>query len=194
MAARSNQVRIIAGQWRGRKIEFPDSQGLRPTADRIRETLFNWLAPVLPGAVCLDLFAGSGALGFEAASRGASRTVMVERDGAVFQNLQTQLNRFSAQEVELVKASARDYLAGIDTDFDIVFLDPPFGDKELRQSVIQCLNQRRLVKPGGLIYLETEKSDTEPELPENWRPIRHKRAGRVVYQLLSYTDESIQDR
>jgi 16S rRNA (guanine966-N2)-methyltransferase len=187
MAAKSNQVRIIAGQWRGRKLEFPASQGLRPTSDRVRETLFNWLAPVLPGAVCLDLFAGSGALGFEAASRGAARVVMVEQDSVVFHHLQSQSNRLSAQAVELVNANANDYLAGIDTAFDIMFLDPPFGGAELRQSVIQHINQRQLVKPGGLIYLETGKGDTVPELPENWQAYRHKQAGQVDYQLLSYT-------
>ena len=193
MAAKSNQVRIIAGRWRGRKLEFPDSQGLRPTSDRVRETLFNWLAPVLPGAVCLDLFAGSGALGFEAASRGAARVVMVEQHGDVFRHLQAQSDRLSAQAVELVKANANDYLASIDTAFDIVFLDPPFGDAGLRQSVIQRINQRRLVKSGGLVYLETRKGDTCSELPENWRIYRHKQAGQVDYQLLSCTPDSRQD-
>lgn len=194
MAAKSNQVRIIAGQWRGRKLEFPDSQGLRPTSDRVRETLFNWLTPVLPGSVCLDLFAGSGALGFEAASRGAARVVMVEQDDVVFQHLQAQSNRLSAQAVELVKTNANDYLVGIDTEFDIVFLDPPFGGAELRQSVIHRIDQRQLVKPGGFIYLETEKGDAGTELPENWQTYRHKQAGQVDYQLLSYTTDSIQDR
>lgn len=193
MAARSNQVRIIAGQWRGRKLEFPDSQGLRPTSDRIRETLFNWLAPVLPGAECLDLFAGSGALGFEAASRGAARVVMVERDGRVFQQLRTHSARLSATAVELVNSNANDYLAGTGEAFDIVFLDPPFGDAGLLQSVVHCLNQRQWIKPGGYIYLETKKDDATPQLPENWRPYRHKQAGRVVYQLLSYTANSIQE-
>jgi 16S rRNA (guanine966-N2)-methyltransferase len=144
MAAKSNQVRIIAGQWRGRKLEFPDSQGLRPTSDRVRETLFNWLAPVLPGAVCLDLFAGSGALGFEAASRDASRVVMVEQNSAVFKHLQSQSRRLSAQAVELVNADANDYLAGVDTAFDIVFLDPPFGNADLRQTAIRRIYERQL--------------------------------------------------
>ena len=194
MAAKSNHVRIIAGRWRGRKLEFPDSQGLRPTSDRVRETLFNWLAPVLPGAVCLDLFAGSGALGFEAASRDASRVVMVEQNSAVFKHLQAQSRRLSAQAVELVNAEANDYLAGIDSAFDIIFLDPPFGDAELRQTAIQRIYERHLVKPGGLIYLETEKGDIGPELPDSWQSYRHKQAGQVDYQLLSYTTDCIQDR
>lgn len=187
MATKSNQVRIIAGQWRGRKLEFPDSRGLRPTADRVRETLFNWLAPVLPGAVCLDLFAGSGALGFEAASREAARVVMVEQDRSVFLNLQAQSKRLSAGTVDLINADAPDYLAGITTPFDILFLDPPFGDAGLLQVVIQRISEQHLIKPGGLIYLETEKGDAGPELPANWQVYRHKQAGQVDYQLLSYT-------
>lgn len=193
MAARSNQVRIIAGQWRGRKLEFPDSQGLRPTSDRIRETLFNWLAPVLPGAECLDLFAGSGALGFEAASRGAARVVMVEREVDVFQHLREQSARLSATTVEVVNSHANDYLAGTGEAFDIVFLDPPFGETGLLRSVIHRLSQGQWIKPGGYIYLETGKDDETPQLPENWRSYRHKQAGRVLYQLLSYAADSIQD-
>ncbi len=187
MAAKLNQVRIISGQWRGRKLDFPDSRGLRPTADRIRETLFNWLAPVLPGAVCLDLFAGSGALGFEAASREASRVVMVEQDRTVFLGLQAQTKRLSAINVELINTDALDYLAGVAGSFDILFLDPPFGDAGLRQSAIQTIDDLHLVKPGGLIYLETEKADVLPELPANWHAYRRKQAGQVDYQLLSYS-------
>lgn len=189
MITKSNQVRIIAGQWRGRKLEFPDSGGLRPTADRVRETLFNWLEPVMPGAVCLDLFAGSGALGFEAASRGAAQVVMVERDRTVFLNLQAQSKRLSAGSVELINADALDYIAGITATFDILFLDPPFGDAGLRQEAIQRINEQRLMKPGGLIYLETEKGGAGPELPADWQAYRHKRAGQVNYQLLSYTTD-----
>ena len=189
MATKSNQVRIIAGQWRGRRLEFPDSRGLRPTADRVRETLFNWLAPVLPGAVCLDLFAGSGALGFEAASREAARVVMVEQDRAVFLSLMAQSKRLSAGSVELINADALDYLVGITSTFNILFLDPPFGDTGLRQAVIERINEQRLIKPGGLIYLETEKGDTGPELPAGWQAYRQKQAGQVDYQLLRYATD-----
>ncbi len=194
MVRKSNQVRIIAGQWRGRKLEFPDTQGLRPTADRVRETLFNWLAPVLPGAVCLDLFAGSGALGFEAASRDAARVVMVEKNSIVFRHLEDQSKRLSARAVELVNADADDYLSAADTAFDIIFLDPPFGDADMYTSIFQRINARHLVKPGGLIYLETEKDTVDIGLPDNWQVYRHKQAGQVDYQLLSYGKDNKQDR
>ena len=194
MVRKSNQVRIIAGQWRGRKLEFPDTQGLRPTADRVRETVFNWLAPVLPGAVCLDLFAGSGALGFEAASRDAARVVMVEKNSIVFRYLEEQSKRLSARVVELVNADANDYLRAVDTAFDIVFLDPPFGDANRYQPIFQLVNARRLVKPGGFIYLETEKGSVGAGLPDNWQVYRHKQAGQVDYQLLSYGKDNTQDR
>ena len=194
MARKSNQVRIIAGQWRGRKLEFPDAPGLRPTADRVRETLFNWLAPVLPGAVCLDLFAGSGALGFEAASRNAAHVVMVEQNRVVFKHLQAHSKTLAAQTIELVNMDANEYLSVVNKDFDIVFLDPPFGEAKLCQSIIRGINERQLLKPGGFLYLETEKGAAGPELPNNWRRYRHKQAGQVDYQLLSYVKDSIQDR
>jgi 16S rRNA (guanine966-N2)-methyltransferase len=194
MVRKSNQVRIIAGQWRGRKLEFPDTQGLRPTADRVRETLFNWLAPVLPGAVCLDLFAGGGALGFEAASRDAAHVVMVEKNRIVFEYLKEQSKRLSARAVELVNADANDYLSAVDTAFDIIFLDPPFGDAGMYPSIFQRINARHLAKPGGLIYLETEKGGLDSGLPDNWRVYRHKQAGQVDYQLLSYGEDNMQDR
>ena len=125
MSPRSNQVRIIAGQWRGRKLSFPDVTGLRPTSDRIRETVFNWLATSLPGASCLDLFAGSGALGFEAASRGATRVVMVDRNRDVVRALRDNRQRLSASMIKIVQQDAENYLSAADGQFDVVFLDPP---------------------------------------------------------------------
>ena len=120
----NNQLRIIGGKWRGRKIKFPDIEGLRPTPDRVRETLFNWLSPVIIGAKCLDLFAGSGALGFEALSRGASKTVFVDSNNLVTQQLQYNQQLFQCSDIEIHKMSAEQYLQTTEKSFDIIFLDP----------------------------------------------------------------------
>jgi 16S rRNA (guanine966-N2)-methyltransferase len=186
MSPRSNQVRIIAGQWRGRKLSFPDVQGLRPTSDRIRETLFNWLAPLLPGASCLDLFAGSGALGFEAASRGAARVVMVDRDRDVVQALRDNQQRLSASMIEIVHQDAKSYLSAEDGEFDVVFLDPPFGDTTLLTQSIAMLHECGFIKEGGSVYLEMPVKAEPPAIPENWRPYREKTAGQVSYSLYRY--------
>jgi len=118
----TNQVRIIAGRWRGRKLDFPDAGGLRPTSDRIRETLFNWLVPVIPGARCLDAFAGSGALGFEAASRGAERVVMLERNPVIVAALQASREKIDNGVIEIHATDAASWLRRCDTPFDLVFL------------------------------------------------------------------------
>jgi len=183
MSTRANQVRIIGGQWRGRKLTFPDVEGLRPTSDRMRETLFNWLAPIIHGASCLDLFAGSGALGFEAASRGAARVVLVERSHSVAQALLGHQQRLSATNVEVVQRDAVRYLAGSAEPFDIVFLDPPFADAALLQQSIQRLDTSRWLKPGAYIYLETRAKSPLPSLPESWLAVKQKNAGQVCYQL-----------
>ncbi len=183
MNRRSNQIRIIAGQWRGRKLLFPDVQGLRPTSDRIRETVFNWLAPSLPGACCLDLFAGSGALGFEAASRGAARVVMVDRNRHVTQALLDNRQRLSALMIEIVGQDAADYLSGEPGEFDLVFLDPPFSDPALLQQSINLLDQCAVIRAGGFVYLELQAGATPPVIPHDWLPYRKKKAGQVSYIL-----------
>jgi len=193
MAAKSNQVRIIAGQWRGRKLDFPDHQGLRPTSDRIRETLFNWLAPVLPGMHCLDLFAGSGALGFEAASRGAADVVMVEADRQVCSALQAQRKRLEAKTLSVVCADARDFLEESANRFDLLFLDPPFSDTGLLADVVALIARRAPVRPGGYLYLETARQSEVPAMPAGWAVYRQKCAGQVRYQLLSYQPEALVD-
>lgn len=190
MRTKSNQVRIIAGQWRGRKLTFPDEQGLRPTADRIRETLFNWLAPLLPGAHCLDLFAGSGALGFEAASRGAGRVVMVEKNPKAVQMLLENKQQFAASAVEIRHDDAQHYLSVVNASFDIIFLDPPFADTELRETVVTMLAQSGCIKAGGHVYLETPKQDPGSSLPEGWTPVKRKTAGEVAYQLYRLSDQA----
>jgi len=183
--ARCNQVRIIAGQWRGRKLSFPDVAGLRPTPDRIRETLFNWLAPRILGASCLDLFAGSGALGFEAASRGASRVVMVERAAEVVASLRDNRERLAAGMTRIVCQDAVGYLGSAPEPFDIVFLDPPFGERAVLQAAVRLLTQPGWLAPDARIYLEAPAATPLAEVPDNWLLLRDKRAGQVVFRLYS---------
>src|ERR1700675_3848327 len=151
-----NSVRIIGGGWRGRRVSFPDIPGLRPTPDRVRETLFNWLQHAIAGARCLDLFAGSGALGLEALSRGAGRLVFVEQAVAASRALQEQLNRFGgASRAQVGEMGAARYLRSAGEPFDIVFLDPPFGHGALAEYV-PLLGEGLWLKPGALVYLENE--------------------------------------
>jgi len=178
-----NQLRIIAGTWRGRKLGFPVVAGLRPTPDRVRETVFNWLAPVLPGARCLDLFAGSGALGFEAASRGAARVVLVERDAQVLQELRANGSTLGASQVQVVAAEALNYLAGSAAPFDIVLLDPPYDRPDLLAACCTQLETGGWLAPQARIYLETRGKTCLPVLPGNWELVRSKHAGQVAYHL-----------
>ena len=171
-------MRIIAGRLRGRRIRVPARPGVRPTPDRVRETLFNWLGQWLDGLVCLDLFAGSGALGFEAASRGAARVVMVEQDREAFRALERSRELLACPQVELVHDDAFAYLARARERFDVVFLDPPFRQNALG-AALQALAGR--VAAGGRVYAEA----AEPLPPDAaWRELRRARAGQVSYQLL----------
>ena len=183
MGAKSNQVRIIAGHWRGRKLGFPDIEGLRPTSDRIRETLFNWLAPVVPGAVCLDLYAGSGALGFEAASRGAAQVILIDRDARVVQSLQENRRRFDADQVEVIAGDGLTCLAGRNQRFDIVFLDPPFARPELLTQAINSLSSGDYLSEGAYIYIETAAQMAGIDIPNSWTLLKQKQAGAVRYCL-----------
>jgi 16S rRNA (guanine966-N2)-methyltransferase len=177
-----NQLRIIGGEWRGRKLAFADAEGLRPTGDRIRETLFNWLAPYLPGARCLDLFAGSGALGLEAASRGAARVVMLDTAPAVVRLLREHGATLRASGVEVLQADALQYLGGPAEPYDIVFLDPPFR-QGLLQPCCERLATHGWLAPRAWIYLEAERELGEPALPEGWTLHRSNAAGEVGYYL-----------
>jgi len=183
MPAASNQVRIIAGRWRGSKLVFPDASGLRPTSDRIRETLFNWLVAVVPGARCLDLFAGSGALGFEAASRGAAQVVMLERNPEIVSALRASRERLDDGRIDIHAADAGTWLRHCDAAFDLVFMDPPFADPQLLKDCIAALSGHSVVKPGGRIYLELPKQAPLPELPADWMQEKAKTAGQVGYYL-----------
>ena len=173
-----NRVRIIGGAWRSRLIDFPPRKDLRPTPDRVRETLFNWLGQDLTGLACLDLFAGSGALGFEAASRGARRVVMVESDPAILRALAASRTALGAAAVELTQADALEFLRADAGAYDVVFLDPPF--KVGYWPRLAPLLPPRLA-PGALVYYE---SAVAPELPPGWEVWRQGRAGQVRYQLL----------
>jgi 16S rRNA (guanine966-N2)-methyltransferase len=177
--AKAGKIRIIGGEHRGRRIAVPERADLRPTPDRVRETLFNWLGQTLETRSCLDLFAGSGALGFEAASRGASRVVMVENDRAVFSSLEKTLALIRARQVELVFADAFDYLIQESERFDVVFLDPPFRQNAL-PALLERLPQR--LAPGARVYVEAPAA---LEAGEPWRELKRSRAGQVSYQLLA---------
>jgi len=183
MNTKSNQVRIIAGQWRGRKLSFPEAHGLRPTPDRIRETLFNWLAPLIPGARCLDLFAGSGALGFEAASRGAARVVMVDHNPDIVRALRLNQQLLCADVIEILEQEAGNYLSGRSGQFDLVFLDPPFKDPTLLAKSMRMLTDSGSLKEGATIYLEIPAKAPEPLIPKCWAVEKQKKAGQVAYRL-----------
>ncbi len=184
-----NQIRIIAGQWRGRRLSFPSAAGLRPTSDRMRETLFNWLAPVLPGASCLDLFAGSGALGFEAASRGAAHVFMNDKDPDVVKALQATRKALAARQVEISCLDMTACLARGDDLFDIVFLDPPFAHPALLGMAIKQLDQARRLKAGSLVYVEQPRSQNFAPPSSAWHLYRDKQAGAVDYRLYRYRAE-----
>ena len=174
-----NTVRIIGGDWRRRVLKFPDSEGLRPTPDRVRETLFNWLGQDLDGLHCLDLFAGSGALGFEAASRGAARVVLVEQAPKVLAALRdnSAMLKHPAQ-LEIVRADALQYASSARGPFDLVFLDPPY-QKGWLDKLVPYLPQ--LLKPEGWLYAEAEY---EIEALGLWKTVRRGKAGEVHYHLM----------
>jgi 16S rRNA (guanine966-N2)-methyltransferase len=182
---KTGSLRIIAGNWRGRQLSFPDIEGLRPTGDRVRETLFNWLQPVLGFSRCLDCFAGSGALGFEAASRGATEVVMVEADRQAFNTLKQNKSALRAEQCVLIHDKVESYLESIHTKFDVVFLDPPY-QLDLWSPVATMLTEKDLLNPGARIYLEYPRRQLQPVLPESWHCLREKQAGDVKYALFEF--------
>ncbi len=173
----SNTLRVIGGAWRGRLLRFPDAPGLRPTPDRARETLFNWLGQRLDGQVCLDAFAGSGALGFEAASRGAARVLMLDSDARVCDALRRNAQALDARQVDIERADALAWLARPGEAFDLIFLDPPFALDLLQPALAHAATRLRR---GGKIYAESPA----PLDAEGWRVTRHSRAGLSHYCLL----------
>jgi len=180
--ARTGRLRIIGGQWRGRKLPFAAFAGVRPTPDRVRETVFNWLQGVIEGSRCLDLFAGSGAFGFEALSRGAASVVMVEQDLRVVQTLQQNAEQLRAENLEVVWCDAADYLRRTrGAPFDIAFLDPPYRDAGLSEWA-RRLAASGLLKHPAWVYLEAA-SDYQLQLPPGWELLRSKRSGQVGHHL-----------
>jgi 16S rRNA (guanine966-N2)-methyltransferase len=178
-----NSVRIIGGIWRGRRVHFPDMPSLRPTPDRVRETLFNWLQHSLGGTRCLDLFAGSGALGLEALSRGAAEVVFVEQFPAASRTLQQQLVLLGGEaKGRVMEMGAARFLRTAAKPFDIAFLDPPFG-KDALAEYIPMLDSGNWLKAGSLVYLENERLAGVPTLPPHWELLKSKSAGEVGYHL-----------
>ena len=175
----ANRVRIIGGAWRSRVIEFPDSAGLRPTPNRVRETLFNWLGQDLGGWRVLDAFAGSGALGFEAASRGATAVLLLEHDGTLVASLQASAQRLGTAELQVQRTDALRWMATAEPgSFELVLLDPPFAAGQLEPAIAVAAP---LVAPGGFLYVESPSLAGEPPVGlESWRSLK---AGAVYAQL-----------
>lgn len=184
-----NELRIIAGEHRGRRLKFPDGEGLRPTPDRVRETVFNWLAPWLPDAHVLDLFAGSGALGFEALSRGAAGVTWVELNPRAAEQLQANLTLLRGTERgRIVRGNALNLLESAPKQaFSLVFLDPPFG-KDWLPAICAQLADGWLAS-GAHIYIECEK-ELDLSWPASWQLLKEKTAGQVCYRLLQATETS----
>ena len=183
MAKGSNQLRIIGGEWRGRKLRFPDAPNLRPTPDRVRETIFNWLAPMIQGARCLDLFAGSGALGLEALSRGAAFTSFIDNHKKATEALKSHLDLLKAKDIsEVLQMDGVKFLKEEAIKYDLVFLDPPYH-LGFMQKVIPLLEENGWLTDNAMLYLEIEKRQSLPELPDNWKQLKDKSAGEVHYFL-----------
>jgi 16S rRNA (guanine966-N2)-methyltransferase len=181
---RPGRLRIVAGKWRSRLLEIADVPGLRPTSERIRETLFNWLAPSIEGARCLDLFAGTGALGFEALSRGATSVVFVENSRRAIRAIEESTKILGATAAVVHESDAEDYVrTAAHASFDIIFLDPPFADDRL-ESLCRQIDELGILAAGGKVYLEQDRARPETRLPVRWRVLKNKTAGNVRYMLV----------
>lgn len=189
--ANKNSLRIIGGRWRSRRIQFIDSKKIRPTPDRVRETLFNWLATSINDATCLDLFAGSGALGFESASRGARQVVMVDEDARIAAMLTQQKNLLltpasedvvTDQMVEVKNQNALIYLTNVSQQFDVIYLDPPF-DSELLEKSVTIILEQKLLSTRGVLYVESAAKQELPSSLEELNCLRKKTNGEVCYAL-----------
>jgi len=181
--SRPGRLRIVAGNWRSRRLDIADVPGLRPTAERVRETLFNWLAPRIHGARCLDLFAGTGALGFEALSRGAATVLFVEKSPVAANLLRRNAQLLGANGAEVRQDDALDFVARQGNGpFDIVFLDPPFADAMLGE-LCRLLAGASVLTPGALVYLEEDRATPAVGLPAGWQLLKSGTAGNVRYSL-----------
>ncbi|AIU68390.1 16S rRNA (guanine(966)-N(2))-methyltransferase RsmD [Vibrio coralliilyticus] len=175
-------VRIISGLWRGRKLPVHDAEGLRPTTDRVKETLFNWLAQDVPQANCLDLFAGSGGLGFEAASRQADKVTMIELNPNAFKQLEKNIAALNSDNLTAINSDALSFLQQAGTPHHVVFIDPPFR-KGLLEQTVTLLESNGWLANDAMIYIETEKELALEGIPTNWHLHREKTAGQVSYRL-----------
>ena len=180
----TSQLRIIGGQWRGQKLAFPDRPGLRPTGDRVRETLFNWVGHTLPGAKCLDLFAGSGALGIEALSRGAAHCDFIDTDREAVAYIDRHMERLGAQHVGATHCiAAGEFLGAAHSVWDVVFVDPPF-DARVGEATLTLLLTGGHITLDSWVYFETSRSNPEAVPETHYEIFREKTAGDVRYQLL----------
>ncbi len=184
LAQAPQQVKLIAGRWRGTKLPVILQEGVRPTPSRVRETLFNWLRTRIEGSHCLDLFTGSGALGFEAVSRGAAHATLVDIDQKVVSLLSQQVEKLDAQEISLTCADALTYIQHCSAQFDIIFLDPPFA-KYQPEEILHTLMDSECIKSGGLIYLEASPEKFPQTLPDTWQWQRQLKAGQVECGLMA---------
>ena len=180
------QVRIIGGLWRGKKLPVPEIDGLRPTPDRIRETLFNWLMMDCPGASVLDCFAGSGALGFEALSREAKHLTMIENNSRAWRNLERQAQRLQDDRITLLSGDAIELIAQLKRQYSLVFIDPPYALPELRQQVLDSLIEHRRLLEGAKIYLEWPVGERFELTDSSLSWLKQKMAGRVNYAIAEW--------
>ena len=179
-----NKLKIIAGEWRSRQLTFADTPGLRPTPTRVRETLFNWLQYEVKASKCLDLYAGSGSLGFEAASRGAKSVVMVESNPQTCRLIKENIIKLSADQIKIKQTNVFKFLAEDATQFNLVFLDPPFK-KDLVQQSCHWLEDKNWLTPAAKIYVEAENKLLLNNMPSNWHCLKNKKAGEVEYYLFA---------
>ncbi|NQZ81201.1 MAG: 16S rRNA (guanine(966)-N(2))-methyltransferase RsmD [Colwellia sp.] len=179
--ASKGSIRIIAGKYRGRKLPVLMAEGLRPTTDRVKETVFNWLMPYIQDSICLDCFAGSGGLGFEALSRGAAQVSFVELNKAATKQLQENQHLLKAVNMSVIQSNALEFIKKNTQKYDVVFLDPPFRKGFIEQTA-KLLNENSLAE-DALIYVEMESEQNHQQLPESWQILKEKVAGQVVYRL-----------
>ena len=181
--SQAGRLRIVAGNWRSRLLDIADVEGLRPTSERVRETLFNWLAPHIQGARCLDAYAGTGALGLEALSRGARSVLFLERSRVAAKQLRRNIELLDARGATVCEGDARNYLRNAAaSQYDIAFVDPPFAD-DLHEETCRLLNEKRLLADGAYVYLELPKGG-DVTLPRGWQILKDKKAGNVRYMLV----------
>ena len=185
--SQAGRLRIVAGNWRSRLLDIADVDGLRPTSERVRETLFNWLAPRIHGARCLDAYAGTGALGLEALSRGAGSVVFVERSAVAAKQLRRNIDVLAARGATVLEQDALTYLGTAKGPFDLVFLDPPFADDVLEETC-RLLDEHGLLADDALVYVELPKQGPEPQFPPGWQVQKNKTAGNVRYMLVTTGD------